>query len=291
MVRVTNVDEFARKNEGDLWRYMAYKTGIRDADIIQDTVQEFYVKLIETRALDTYDPSRGTFKTYIMTLFSWLFPVLANRNPRAKHTLVSWVREGGRNRGSDDDAVVEVYERTAVVGQSPYIDNVVDPRYGASHVCLNDDIHANIELGDFMRYVRRTRTPKAASRISSYLKYRTSGCNGADVARILGVSNNMVKMIKEQVRESYEEWRGKVMKSAQKRSRSLTWGEITEEIRNVQGQIERFNKGDVSLPRGFVYRDALARLKYLRNRQAQIAKRDRKKRDEGRGAQPETGTQ
>lgn len=284
MVRVTNVDEFARKNEGDLRRYMTYKTGIRDSNIIRDTVQEFYVKLIETRALDTYDPKLGTFKTYIMTLFSWLFPVLANRNPRARYTLVSWVQQNGRGKGNDDDAIVDVYERTASLGESPYIDNVVDPRYAASHVCLNDDIHANIELGDFMRFVQRTRTRKAASRIHSYLVHRTSGCNGADVARILGVSNNMVKMIKEQVKESYEEWRGKVMKSSRKRSRSLTWEEVVEEIRNVQGQIERFNRGDVSLPRGFVYRDALARLKYLRNRQAQFAKKDRLKGDGGHGA-------
>lgn len=287
MIRVTNVDEFARKNEGDLWRYMTYKTGIRDADIIQDTVQEFYVKLIETRALDTYDPSRGTFKTYIMTLFSWLFPVLANRNPRAKHTLVSRVRESGRGSTADKDATIDVYERTAVVGESPYIDNVVDPPYAASHVCLNDDIHADIELGDFMRFVRRTRTEKSASRIRSYLIHRRSGCNGADVARILGVSNNMVKMIKKQTRESYEEWRGKTMKSAQKRSRSLTRDEIADEIRDVQGQIDRFNKGDMSLPQGFVYRDALVRLKYLRNRQIQIAKKDKKECDADHSADPE----
>lgn len=287
MVRVKSVDEFARHNEGDLRRYMSYKTGIRDSDIIRDTIQEFYVKLIETRALDTYDPARGTFKTYIMTLFSWLFPVLANRNPRAKYTFVSWVRENGRGKSADDESVVDVFERTASLGDSAYIDNVFDPRYAASHVCLNEDLHADIELGDFMRFVRRTQTEKSSQRIRSYLLLRRSGCNGADVARILGVSNNMVKMIKERVKESYEEWRGNVMKSSPKRTRKLTWEEITEEIRNVQGQIESFNRGDVSLPRGFLYRDALKRLKYLRSRQSQIAKKDRPKRDKDHGSRAE----
>jgi len=278
MIRVSNVDDFAKMNESDLKRFMAHKTGIHDSDIIRDTIQEFYVKLIETKALDTYDPKLGTFKTYIMNLFCWLLPVLANRNHRTRYTLVSWVKETGRNQGSNDKGVVDVYERTASLGMSPYIDNVVDPRYHASHVSIDEDMHADIDLREFMRYVERTHTEKNAERIRIYLANRTSGCNGADVAKILGVSNNMVKMIKEQVRESYEEWRGKIMKS-HKRARKLTWNEVVTEITNVQGQIERYNAGDVSLPRGFIYRDALLRLKYLRSRQAQISKKDKPQRD------------
>jgi len=277
MVVVTNVRDFALLNAEDLRRFMMYKTGIRDVEVIKDTIQDFYVKLIDTKALDTFNPKEGTFKTYIMNLFCWLFPVLANRNPRSKYTIVSHVRTSERRHPYTDD-MLDVYETVATPGRAPHAINTIDPNYFASHVREDEELESDLEIREFVEYLKRTQTPRSLSRLLPYVEHKACGCNGADVAKILGVSNNMVKIIKERARIEYETWRNLKMTGGRK-ARQLTRAEIVDEIRNTQDLIQRFNAGDISLPHGFSYKEAILRLKYLRNRQLQLSKKKKPKED------------
>jgi len=268
---VKTVRDFALKNALDLERFMMFKTGIRDSDTIRETIQEFYIKLIETRALETYDPTKGTFKTYIMNLFCWLFPVLANRNHRAKYTFVSCVKDRDHT-GQWDGGYTDIFEDVATSGYGPYIGNVIDGAYAPSNVQREEETEANISMEEFIGHIKRMHTSKLTKRIVPYIEYRNCGCNGADVAHILGVSNNMVKRIKERAKLSYEQWRGEKMEPG-RRAKQLTREQVVDEIRNVQDLLTRYNAGELTLPAGFSYKEAVLRLKYLRNRQSQLSKK------------------
>jgi hypothetical protein len=271
---VKTVRDFALKNSNDLERFMMFKTGIRDTDVIRDTIQDFYVKLIETRALETYDPAKGAFKTYIMNLFCWLFPVLAKRNMRARYTIMSYMKDKD-NSGHWNGVYTDIYDGVAVSGTGPYVEHVVDGAYEASHVQEDEELESDISMREFIEHLKRTQPQKAADRIVPYIEYRTQGCNGADVAKILGVSNNMVKIIKENAKRTYEQWRGQRMEPG-KKAKQLTREQVVDEIRHVQDLIERYNAGELSLPAGFSYREAVLRLKYLRNRQTQLGRKKAK---------------
>lgn len=268
---VKTVRDFALKNSDDLERFMIFKTGIRDPDVIKDTIQEFYVKLIETRALDTYDPARGTFKTYIMNLFCWLFPILANRNVRMKYTFLSSMKDHSQN-GHWNGCYTDIFDGVATGGNGPYVEHVVDGCYAVSSIHENEEVEADISMREFIDYLHRTQSRKAAARLVPYIEHRTEGCNGADVAKILGVSNNMVKIIKENAKRSYEQWRGQKVETG-KKAKQLTREQVVDEIRHVQNLIERYNSGELSLPPGFSYREAVLRLKYLRTRQTQLGRK------------------
>jgi DNA-directed RNA polymerase specialized sigma24 family protein len=267
---VKTVREFALKNEEDLRRYYIHHTHITDPDLVREAIQEFYVKLIQGRSLETYDPSKGTFKTYIMNMFHWLFPILARRNLRMKYTFVSQVLD--RDAQMRYDEYTDVFEILAGREAGPYLENVIDPSYEASHAGAHEEDDSDGTVKDFSRYVQRSQTPNSAKHILPYLEYQTKGCSGADIAQMLGVSNNMVKFVKEKVADTYEQWKGHKM-SPGKKARKLTRAEIADEIRIVQDQITRYNSGEITLPAGFSYREAVLRLKYLRNRQAQIKRR------------------
>jgi len=270
---VKTVRDFALRNSDDLRRFMVFKTGIRDNDVIRDTIQEFFVKLIETRALETYDPAKGAFKTYIMNLFCWLFPVLAKRNHNVRYTFMSCTKDRD-HAGQWNGGYTDIFEGVSTGGPNPYAEHVVDGSYASSHVMEHEESEAENGIREFVEHIKRTQSPRAASRIVPYVEYRNCGCNGADVAQILGVSNNAVKMIKERARTAYEEWRGKKMDTS-KKARKMTYEQIVDEIRHAKDMIARYNAGDISLPHGFSYKDAVLRLRYLRTRQTQLSKKGR----------------
>ena len=79
MVAVRDVREFAIKNQQDLVSFIIYKTGILDQDLIMDQIQDFYIRLIRSKALDKFDSTKGSFESYIFTLLCWMFPVFAKK--------------------------------------------------------------------------------------------------------------------------------------------------------------------------------------------------------------------
>jgi len=270
---VKSVDEFARRNSDDLKKFMIYKTGIHDTDLIRDTIQEFFVKLIESRALETYDPAKGTFKTYIMNLFCWLLPVMAKKNKSVKYTFVSHVKDRDRHH-QWYGRYTDVFEGMSGKSDGPYADNAVDTCYDASHVREAEELEAERSLNSFVKFVQNTQPPSVAERIVPFVQYREQGCNGADIAKMLGLSNSLMKTVRERAGNSYEEWRGYKMTPG-KKAQKQTLDSVVAEIKLVQGMITRYNAGDVSLPMGFSYKEAVLRLRYLRTRQSQLGRRDR----------------
>jgi len=91
MKPVKTVADFAKYNEKQLKTMFISKTGIRDKDIINDAIQEFYVRLIQTKALETYDEKEGSFNTYFFNLMCWMMPQMSRNNFRYNHEVLSTV--------------------------------------------------------------------------------------------------------------------------------------------------------------------------------------------------------
>lgn len=69
MVQTSSIQEFHRLNHADLIRFLQYK-GIFDYDIQQDLCQSFYLRLQTHACLDTFDPLKGSFDSYICKILS-----------------------------------------------------------------------------------------------------------------------------------------------------------------------------------------------------------------------------
>jgi hypothetical protein len=205
MVVVKNVRDFAVQNEEDLKRFMRFKTGIYDEDIIRDTIQEFYVKLIETRALDKFNVDRvsygsveALFDTFICNLFCWLLPIMARRNHRARYDFFFRVVCGCAYMGQPD-----VWEH---LGEHSMMYRV-NELYHAAHVSQTEEEEIDRRLDEFIEYLKRyEESPKKVRRMEIYLRHRNDGCSGVEIAGMLSVSNNMVKLIKKDLRAKFDAW-------------------------------------------------------------------------------------
>jgi len=245
MVVTKDVAGFVRHNEKDLRHFMSYKTGIYDKDLIDEAIQEFYIRLIKTRALETYDCEEGSFDTYVMNLFCWLLPLLKKKNFRFNHKVVSVVTtqasgyakeediwnlvsgKGGcildfipryeidkRNKKSkckeyfreDHERYIEENSFNAML--STQMDYGIDPRYSASASDLNESAQVDSDFRSFVRYVKKIELGKWQSNILSYLKYRAEGCNNNEIASSLQVSSTMVSIIRNRAFKAYKAWRG-----------------------------------------------------------------------------------
>ena len=203
-MRVVNtVEEFKRHNEHELRSFMAYKTGIYNRDLHDEAIQEFYVKLIETRALETFDPLYDNkprkFDTYITTLFCYVLPELKKKNHRALYPMITRV-----NIGHSDPKLVDIWE--LISSDGVHSDFSVEKAYSTSALETRIDSEADLYVNDFIEYVKRTETPLRAKRMITYITHKLQGCNGTDIAHVLGVSNNMVIFIKNDLFDAFKEW-------------------------------------------------------------------------------------
>jgi len=200
---VNTVEDFKRYNENDLRSFMAYKTGIYNRDLHDEAIQEFYVKLIETRALETFDPNYENkprrFDSYILTLFCYLMPELKKNNHRARYSMVTKV-----NVGHHSPKMVDIWE--FVSKEDLNSEFAVSHTYSASALEMRQDDEINLYTQDFIEYLRRTEPKKKADRMIEYLTRKLQGCNGTDIAHMLGLSNNMVKFIKRDLYEAFNDW-------------------------------------------------------------------------------------
>jgi len=206
MVVVKTVREFAQKNEKDLKKFMRFKTSIYDEEIIKDTVQEFYVKLIEAGSLQSYNPELGTFRSYILSLFCWMLPQLGKKNFRVTKEVVSVVK----NEKSYQDRYDEVWNCLGKEDHRSEIAFVLHPNYHTSSMYYDEELAAENMMEAFISYVEKTETPKKARRTIEFIRRRLEGCNSVDVAGMLDLSNNMVKIIKNTAYDKYKKWREEV---------------------------------------------------------------------------------
>jgi hypothetical protein len=240
MVIVKTVEEFKKKNENELKAFMTHKTGIFDQETIKDTLQEFYIRLLQSKALEGFDENRApteeenklNYEKWVCNNFCWLLPILRKKNYRGVLKIKmtkdeiecrdNAIEEDLEKLEKDSDYEVLRFYSTLnvkeghteipkdifeVISPSTKINGyTVDDRFRVSMVEQEEDLDAKKTLCSFFRNVRKTMPEKKAYQIESYMKYRLQGLNSVDIAILLGVSNNMVKFIKQEAKEKYEKW-------------------------------------------------------------------------------------
>lgn len=194
MEAVRDVREFAIRNEKDLKKFMIYKTGIFDEEIIRETIQEFYVALIETNALQKYDPEKGRFDSYISNLFCWILPSLRRKNFRVRFDVISKVQTEYQE--------CDVWD---FVGDHNN-DFHVDRRYNAYHVVFHNEQECHQYLREFIQYIKKTEKPSIAQRMITFILHRYAGCKSVDIAGMLKVAPNMVSIIKRYTEKKFKHW-------------------------------------------------------------------------------------
>lgn len=205
MVIVRTVEEFHKYNEKELRMFMIYKTGIRDKDLIDDTIQEFYLRLLKSKALEKFDPHvcenkdlKILFQTWVCSYFCWLLPLMKKKNFRKRFEIISNVVV--ERKGKEEEVSVFDFlgneEREYAISNSYYYDNIK----------LNEEFDIKINLESFFKYVRKTEKPKKADQIISYINYRIVGLKGIDISILMGVSNPMVNTIKGRAVQKLSKW-------------------------------------------------------------------------------------
>jgi DNA-directed RNA polymerase specialized sigma24 family protein len=226
MIVVNSVNDFARKNEDDLRRLMSFKTGIFDKNLVDEAIQEFYVKLIETRALETYEEKEGSFKTYITNLFFWSLPLIRRKNFRVNFDVISSVTldSGGCLQknvdvwdfvGSRSHSTTEFEPKKRRSKKEDSSDNYyplsttykIDSRFVCPVMDSAEEESFYSDMEDFKRYIRRTESKVKAERLITYIEKRLEGCVGPDIATILKVPSETIRNIKNESKEKYRKWK------------------------------------------------------------------------------------
>lgn len=200
MVKVRDIKKFAALNEDHLVRFFHYKTGISDPQITKDYIQEFYLKLSKTGALENYDEKLGPFNTYVMTFFCWILYHFKNKNFRKKYKIISDVKI--RNKNSEKLCDIWEFVNNSI---GPYR---IDVSYSL-HSSFEEEIDISLQnyLKEFKEYIKRTESKHKAHQMIVFLDNKKDGCMSRDIARMLGVSDNMVKIIKKDVRTKFDSWK------------------------------------------------------------------------------------
>lgn len=197
---VRDVKSFVTKNGEQLQRFFIYKTGITDRELIHEHLQEFYVKMIQTHALETYDEEKGSFDTYISTLLCWLMSYKKKKNLNIKYSFISSVCVDSQSLCDESDIWdhVGTFEGNFKVDFSPCTPRTFDN---------SDEEIFNHYLKEFKEYIHITESPKNIDRMLTFLECKENGCNSSEIAVVLGVSDNMVKIIKHRLKEKFGRWK------------------------------------------------------------------------------------
>lgn len=213
---VDNIADFAKKNENDLRRFLSggrSGKGIRDADLVNDIIQNFYVRLISSNALGKFDPSsvdekeniNSVFNSYILTILCRMLPHEKRRNPNSRYTHISAVSssEGGSSRYEDEADIFDF-----VYGGSDHLEYGVKRR-DLMPSCFHQDEEDECirHFISFTEYLKENEPNKAkAERMVAFVEGKMQGVLATEIAVILGVSDNMVKIIKNNIYDKYKKW-------------------------------------------------------------------------------------
>jgi hypothetical protein len=197
---VRDVKSFVAKNGDQLQKFFIYKTGIIDRELIHEHLQDFYVKMIQTRALESYREDEGSFDSYISTLLCWMLPYKAKKNVSVHFDFITKVQRPGQLPREADDIweYMGTFEGPYKVDFSPCTPRIFDN---------TDEELFQQYLNEFKEYITKTESPINVRRMLIFLECRQEGCNSAEIAVYLGLSDNMVKIIKQRLLEKFELWK------------------------------------------------------------------------------------
>lgn len=197
---VRDVKSFVKKNGDQLKKLFIYKTGITDRELVHEHLQDFYVKMIQTDALKFYREEKGPFENYICTLLYWLLPYKAKKNVSVQYKFISQVTEDRMtqipNRDIWDHA--GTFEGPFKFDFSPCTPRITDD--SERHLI-------NQYLSEFRDYIYKTEPEKSRNQMLTFLNCKLNGCRSTEIALILGVSDNMVKFIKQKVQRKFARWK------------------------------------------------------------------------------------
>lgn len=197
MVFVRDIKTFVRKNDEQIKKLFIYKTGIRDQELVQEHLQDFYVKMIQTGALESYREDRGSFETYIFTLMCWMLPRKAKSNVSIKYNFISQVCFEPNNPE-------DVWEHAGSFNGpyrfdfSPCTPRIVEEQEEKSFLQY---------LMEFKEYIKSTESLHSSDQMLTFLNLKEEGCKSSDIAVHMGVSDNMVKFIKQKVQKKFDLWK------------------------------------------------------------------------------------
>jgi DNA-directed RNA polymerase specialized sigma24 family protein len=208
MVVVKTVEEFYKKNHNDLKSFMMFKTGITDTDLINDTLQEFYLRLVGHNILDTYDDKRApnekenkqNFESWIMYRLCWVFTYMKKKEEKEEHyNSISQVED------IEDSSVKDIWEVIDTTKRNKFF--TVNKDYHASLMEQEDENSVNKHLNSFLRHIEKRLPEKRAGEIKKYMLYKAQGLNNVDIAACMGMSSTMVNFIKEDAARRYKSWK------------------------------------------------------------------------------------
>ena len=194
---VRDIKTFVRKNGEQMKKLFIYKTGIKDQELVKEHLQDFYVKMIPPGALESYKEDRGTFENYIFTLMCWLLPQKAKKNVSIKYTFVSQVY-------SEPNTCDDIWDHAGDFNGPfrfdfcPCTPRIVEEQEERTFCQY---------LKEFKDYIISTESVHCRNQMITFLTMKEEGCRSSDIAIHMGVSDNMVKFIKQKVQRKFERWK------------------------------------------------------------------------------------
>lgn len=194
---VRDVKTFVRKNGEQMKKLFIYKTGITDRELVHEHLQDFYVKMIQTGALESYREDQGTFDGYIFTLLCWLLPHKAKKNVSVQYQFVSQVY-------ADPFSIDDIWDHAgSFEGPYKFDFSPCTPRI----VEEDEENLFHQYFNEFKDYIRKTEPGRSSDQMLTFLSMKENGCNSSDIAIHLGVSDNMVKFIKQKIQRKFDRWK------------------------------------------------------------------------------------
>jgi len=210
MVVVKTVKEFYEKNHNELRSFMMYKTGIGDADLINDTLQEFYLRMVQCNVLEAYDAhlapnekeNRQNFESWICYRLCWVFGIMKKRTQKEDlYNTISQVEK--LEDGSSEP--MDIWEVVDTTKKNKYF--TIDGHYHVSQIEQEEEADVNKHLNAFARHIERTLPEDKSEKIKNYMSYKVQGLNSVDIGSIMNISNTAVNMIRDDAKLRYEQWR------------------------------------------------------------------------------------
>jgi RNA polymerase sigma factor (sigma-70 family) len=185
---------------------MKYKTGIHDIDIVNDVIQEFYVRLIKSRTLEEYDEERESdFNTWVCNVLGWVLPLMKRRNFRNRfevHSTVDTERSGIPEK-TDVFELIDADKRSGTHYK-------VDHTFSTDMVEQLEIDEEQRKLESFLRYVRKTEPRGRADQIEQYVRCRLDGMTSVEIADMMSTSNSTLHVLKETLRKKMKRWENRV---------------------------------------------------------------------------------
>jgi RNA polymerase sigma factor (sigma-70 family) len=204
MVVVNSIEDFVKYNEEDIRRFLTSSKKIYDPELVDDIIQNFYFRLLKSDALQNYDPKIAGFGTFVFTILCRMLPNERRKNPLAAHPHISAISnpEGSTARCAED---VDIFD--FINGIDTHTEFKINRKNVPSSLYQDEEDECTKHMLSFIEYVKKTETNKKKSKnIVCFLEHKMAGCLATDIARILGVSDNMVKIMKNNIYDKYKKW-------------------------------------------------------------------------------------